>query len=253
MARIYKTARGKTLDMASLIAKQEKTRAVSNINSINSRGDEIDQDGNIVRPNNQRVADSYASQVGTQGAVSLQERPENPNISKSANPNAPLSPKQKRELDALEKEAKAQESGVIEEKAPAETPMLDKLVEESKPQVQESVQPVAEMPQETVVEGYDANGSPTIETPQQEEYVAPIEPEIAPIPPVEPEEFEMKSADEAPDSFPAEGETELHPEEAELAELEEDFDIEAIKKAALENIVTEKPKAKSKSKKKGKK
>ena len=37
----------------------------------------------------------------------------------------------------------------------------------------------------------------------------------------------------------------------ELAELEEDFDIEAIKKAALENIVTEKPKAKSK--KKGKK
>jgi len=67
----------------------------------------------------------------------------------------------------------------------------------------------------------------------------------------------MKSADEAPDSFPAEGEAELHPEEAELAELEEDFDIEAIKKAALENIISEpeKPKAKpkAKSKKKGKK
>lgn len=224
MGRIYKTARGKSLDMASLIAKQEKTRAVSNINAINSRGDEIDQAGNVVRPNTQRVADAYASQVGTQGAVSLQERPENPNISKSANPNAPLSPKQKRELEALE-------SGKIEKE---ETPMLDKLVEESKPKVQESVQPVAETPQESV-----------------EEYVAPIEPEIAPIPPVEPEEFEMKSADEAPDSFPAEGEIELHPEEAELAELEEDFDIEAIKKAALENIVTEQPKAKSK--KKGKK
>lgn len=224
MGRIYKTARGKSLDMASLIAKQEKTRAVSNINAINSRGDEIDQAGNVVRPNTQRVADAYASQVGTQGAVSLQERPENPNISKSANPNAPLSPKQQRELEALE-------SGKIEKE---ETPMLDKLVEESKPKVQESVQPVAETPQESV-----------------EEYVAPIEPEIAPIPPVEPEEFEMKSADEAPDSFPAEGEIELHPEEAELAELEEDFDIEAIKKAALENIVTEQPKAKSK--KKGKK
>jgi hypothetical protein len=234
MGRIYKTARGKSLDMASLIAKQEKTRAVSNINSINSRGDEIDQAGNVVRPNTQRVADSYASQVGTQGAVSLQERPENPNLSKSANPNAPLSPKQKRELEALEKEAKAQESGAVEEKGPAETPMLDKLVEESKPQVQESVQPVAEVAQESV-----------------EEYVAPIEAEIAPIPPAEPEEFVMKSADEAPDSFPAEGEIELHPEEAELAELEEDFDIEAIKKAALENIVTEQPKAKSK--KKGKK
>ena len=49
MGRIYKTARGRSLDMASLIAKQEKTRAVSNINSINSRGDEIDQAGNVVK------------------------------------------------------------------------------------------------------------------------------------------------------------------------------------------------------------
>jgi hypothetical protein len=211
MSRVYKTARGKSLDMASLIARQEQTRAVSNINAINSRGDEIDSNGNIVKPNTQRVADSYASQVGTQGAVPLQERPENPNLSKSANPNAPLSPKQQRELDALEKE-----SSVVEE-VKQETPMLDKLVEESKPVI--------------------------------EEYVAPIEAEIAPIPPVEPEEFVMKSADEAPDSFGAEGE--LHPEEAELAELEEDFDIEAIKKEALENIITETPKATSK--KKGKK
>ena len=217
MGRIYKTARGKSLDMASLIAKQEKTRAVSNINAINSRGDEIDQAGNVVRPNTQRVADSYASQVGTHGAVTLQDRPENPNLSKSANPNAPLSPKQKRELEALE-------SGKLEKEEAVETPMLDKLVEESKPQVQETVEPV-------------------------EEYVAPIEAEIAPIPPVEPEEFVMKSADEAPDSFGGEGELELHPEEAELADLEEDFDIEAIKKAALENYEAEKPKSKKKGKK----
>ena len=213
MSRVYKTARGKSLDMASLIARQEQTRAVSNINAINSRGDEIDSNGNIVKPNTQRVADSYASQVGTQGAVPLQERPENPNLSKSANPNAPLSPKQQRELDALEKEKNAKTVGEANEG----TPMLNKLVEESKPVI--------------------------------EEYVAPIEAEIAPIPPVEPEEFVMKSADEAPDSFGAEGE--LHPEEAELADLEEDFDIEAIKKAALENIITETPKATSK--KKGKK
>ena len=227
MGRTYKTARGKTLDMASLIAKQEKTRAVSNINAINSRGDEIDQDGNIVRPNTQRVAESYASQVGTQGAVTLQERPENPNISKSANPNAPLSPKQKRELEALEKEKNVKTVGEANES----TPMLNKLVEESTPVVQPTVEP-------TESEIMQADLEPII---------APIEPEIAPIPPVEPEEFVMKSADEAPDSFPAEGE--LHPEEAELAELEEDFDIEAIKKAALENIVTEKPKSTKKGKK----
>ena len=214
MGRTYKTARGKTLDMASLIAKQEKTRAVSNINAINSRGDEIDQAGNIVRPNTQRVAESYASQVGTQGAVTLQERPENPNISKSANPNAPLSPKQKRELEALEKEKNTKTVG----EAHPETPMLNKLVEESTPQVQETVEPS-----------------------ESEIMQADLEPIIPP------EEFVMKSADEAPDSFPAEGE--LHPEEAELAELEEDFDIEAIKKAALENIVTEKPKSTKKGKK----
>ena len=124
-----------------------------------------------------------------------------------------------RELDALN----SKQIPDKEEEA-VETPMLDKLVEESKPQVQETVEPV-------------------------EEYVAPIEAEIAPIPPVEPEEFVMKSADEAPDSFGGEGELELHPEEAELAELEEDFDIEAIKKAALENIVTEQPKSKKKGKK----
>jgi len=227
MGRTYKTARGKTLDMASLIAKHEKTRAVSNINAINSRGDEIDQAGNVVRPNTQRVADSYASQVGTQGAVSLQERPENPNISKSANPNAPLSPKQKRELEVLEKEKNTKTVG----EAHPETPMLNKLLEESTPVLQE--------PSESEIMQADL-----------EPIIAPIEPEIAPIPPVEPEEFVMKSADEAPDSFDNAGEQShtLHPEEAELAELEEDFDIEAIKKAALENIVTEQPTSKKKGK-----
>ncbi|MBC8430277.1 MAG: hypothetical protein H8D92_02640 [Pelagibacteraceae bacterium] len=216
MGKIYKTARGRSLDMASLISKHEKTRAVSNINQVNARGDEIDSSGQIVRPAGDKVADSYASQVGSQTA---QARPEHPDLSPSANPNAPLSPKQLRELDALN-------SKQIPDKEAVKTPMLDKLVEESKPQVEETVEPV-------------------------EEYVAPIEAEIAPIPPVEPEEFVMKSAEEAPDSFGGEGELELHPEEAQLAELEEDFDIEAIKKAALENIVTEQPTAKSK--KKGKK
>jgi len=213
MGKIYKTARGRSLDMASLISKHEKTRAVSNINQVNARGDEIDSSGQIVRPAGDKVADSYASQVGSQTA---QARPEHPDLSPSANPNAPLSPKQLRELDALNSKQ------IPDKEEAVETPMLDKLVEESKPQVEETVEPV-------------------------EEYVAPIEAEIAPIPPVEPEEFVMKSADEAPDSFPAEGE--LHPEEAELAELEEDFDIEAIKKAALENIVTEKPKSTKKGKK----
>ena len=83
------------LDMASLISKHEKTRAVSNINQVNARGDEIDASGQVIRTAGDKVADSYASQVGSQTA---QARPEHPDISPSANPNAPLSPKQLREF-----------------------------------------------------------------------------------------------------------------------------------------------------------
>jgi hypothetical protein len=203
MAKVYKTARGQSLDMASLISKHEKTRAVSNVNSVNARGDEIDAYGKIVIPATEKVSNSYATQVGHQTA---QARTDHPNISPSANPNAPLSPKQLRELDSLNSK-QVPEKEVVQQVVETTTPLLDKLVEESNPPVTEEV------------------------------YIAPIEQEIAPFPIVEPEEFVMKSADEAPDSFGAEGE--LHPEEAELADLEDDFDIEAIKKAALDNIISE--------------
>ena len=221
MAKVYKTARGRSLDMASLISKHEKTRAVSNVNSVNARGDEIDAYGKIVVPATEKVSNSYATQVGHQTA---QARTDHPNISPSANPNAPLSPKQLRELDSLNSK-QVPEKEVVQQVVETTTPLLDKLVEESNPPVTEEV------------------------------YIAPIEQEIAPFPIVEPEKFVMKSADEAPDSFGAEGE--LHPEEAELADLEDDFDIEAIKKAALDNIISEPtPTQESKvvkSKKKGKK
>jgi|TARA_R110002153_G_scaffold67871_2_gene180436 hypothetical protein len=186
MAR-HRTAMGKSIDMAGLIARNEKTRAVGN-KSVNARGDSIDQQGRVVEATTERVADSYQSMVGTSGAIE--------GVSQSANPNAPLSPKQLRELASLK-------SGPIEEKRPAH-PLIDEVAKKA---------PV-------------------------EEYVAPIEPEIAPIPPVEPEEFVMKPASEAPDTFAPEAVNELHPEEAELAELEEDFDIEAIKAACLENTIT---------------
>ena len=222
MAKVYKTARGRSLDMASLISKHEKTRAVSNVNSVNARGDEIDAYGKIVVPATEKVSDSYATQVGSQTA---QARSDYPDISPSANPNAPLSPKQLRELDSLNSKQVPEKEVVQQQVEETTTPLLDKLVEEVNPLVTEEV------------------------------YVAPIEQEIAPFPIVEPEEFVMKSADEAPDSFGAEGE--LHPEEAELADLEDDFDIEAIKKAALDNIISEPaPTQESKvvkSKKKGKK
>ena len=159
MAKVYKTARGRSLDMASLISKHEKTRAVSNVNSVNARGDEIDAYGKIVVPATEKVSDSYATQVGSQTA---QVRAEYPDISPSANPNAPLSPKQLREIDALNSK-QIPEKEVVQQVVETTTPLLDKLVEEVNPPVTEEV------------------------------YIAPIEQEIAPFPIVEPEEFVMKS------------------------------------------------------------
>lgn len=46
MSRRIKTARGKTIDMAALGAKNEKVRAVGNI-LMNARGDRLNQDGSV--------------------------------------------------------------------------------------------------------------------------------------------------------------------------------------------------------------
>jgi len=134
MPKIVRTARGRQLDMAGLIARQEKTRAVSNVKQVNSRGDEIDAQGKVVKPVNQVVAESYASQVGNKGAQAQ--------IRRGANPNAPLSPKQKREMAALE--AKQKEEAAAEKAKESETPLLDKLAESSQPVVEEMVQPIEE-------------------------------------------------------------------------------------------------------------
>lgn len=134
MGKNVKTARGRTLDMAGLMAKQERTRAVSNVKSVNARGDEIDSSGRIIKPVNQVVAESYASQVGSKSAQAKATR-------SAANPNAPLSPKQKRELEAQRKQQ-------LEK---VETPLLDKLAKEPKQTSVVEQKPVQEPKQTSVV------------------------------------------------------------------------------------------------------
>ena len=46
MSRSTKTARGRTLDMAAMVAQNEDTRAVSNIR-MNAKGDRINSDGSV--------------------------------------------------------------------------------------------------------------------------------------------------------------------------------------------------------------
>jgi hypothetical protein len=52
--KIYKTARGKSVDVGSLRLQNEHVRAVGNM-GVNARGDRIDAEGNIVDPRNHQV------------------------------------------------------------------------------------------------------------------------------------------------------------------------------------------------------
>ena len=63
----YRTAMGRTIDMAALAAKHEKVRAVGNM-SVNARGDTIDSHGRIITPVTQKVGESYQQSVGNKSA-----------------------------------------------------------------------------------------------------------------------------------------------------------------------------------------
>ena len=60
--KTVKTARGRTLDMGNLAAKNEKTRAVSNLN-MNARGDIIDNRGNVEIPREKIQKEFYKDNV----------------------------------------------------------------------------------------------------------------------------------------------------------------------------------------------
>ena len=59
---IYRTAQGRKLDMAQLAAKNEKTRAVGNMN-VNARGDTIDANGKVIVPVTKKVGNRYSNTV----------------------------------------------------------------------------------------------------------------------------------------------------------------------------------------------
>jgi len=58
MATTHRTASGKSIDMAALVSKNEKVRAISNV-PMNARGDIIDSNDEVVSPVSQRVTRTY--------------------------------------------------------------------------------------------------------------------------------------------------------------------------------------------------
>jgi hypothetical protein len=70
----YRTALGKTVDMAALAAKNEKTRAVGNM-KVNARGDTIDANGKVITPVTAKVNQAYANTVGNRSAQPVRRSP----------------------------------------------------------------------------------------------------------------------------------------------------------------------------------
>jgi hypothetical protein len=68
MSKLYRTALGKTIDMSSLASKNERVRAVGNMN-VNARGDTIDSFGRVIVPVTKKVGDRYQRTVSNRAAT----------------------------------------------------------------------------------------------------------------------------------------------------------------------------------------
>lgn len=84
---VYRTAMGKSIDMAALAAKNERVRAVSNA-KLNARGDVIDSHGKIIQPATSRVNQNYANTVGNRSAHAVKRTPRKGDDPIKPRPNA---------------------------------------------------------------------------------------------------------------------------------------------------------------------
>ena len=93
--KTVKTARGRTLDMGALAAKNEETRAVSNLN-MNARGDIIDNRGNVEIPREKIQKEFYKNNVpgADTEEISIKEDEKPAEAKKPVDPPKPAPKKQ---------------------------------------------------------------------------------------------------------------------------------------------------------------
>jgi len=72
----HRTAQGKTIDMQSLISRNEKVRAVGINQKVNARGDTIDDKGKIIVPVTEKVGKRYQGSVSNRSAIPKKAAPE---------------------------------------------------------------------------------------------------------------------------------------------------------------------------------
>ena len=98
----HKSAMGKSVDMATLVAKNEKVRAVGNM-KVNARGDTIDSMGRVTRPVTEKVNSAYAKTVGNKSAQAQTSAPKAPTpaapVIEEAVPQAPIEELNESELE----------------------------------------------------------------------------------------------------------------------------------------------------------
>lgn len=69
----YRSALGRSVDMAQLAAKNENVRAVGNM-SVNARGDTIDGSGKVVVPVTKKVGEAYQRTVANRAANLIRQK-----------------------------------------------------------------------------------------------------------------------------------------------------------------------------------
>jgi hypothetical protein len=82
---VHRTAQGKMVDMSRLASRNEKTRAVGNMN-VNARGDIIDSNNQVIKDNTKRVKKSYQKTVGAKAPTPIEKAPSKSNIVEDLSP-----------------------------------------------------------------------------------------------------------------------------------------------------------------------
>jgi hypothetical protein len=67
-SEVYKSANGKTVDMGALRLQNERVRAVGNMR-VNARGDEINDNNEVIRTRNEQVKKQYQQQAQSQPGI----------------------------------------------------------------------------------------------------------------------------------------------------------------------------------------
>ena len=106
--KIYKTSRGRTIDMGSLLLQNEQVRAVGNMN-VNARGDLLGGNNQVIDQKNQQVSRQHRklsqASTGTVSTQPLHTSTVSARQSRAVAPVPELEPDQIAELVAIELEA----------------------------------------------------------------------------------------------------------------------------------------------------